>query len=369
MNAKGRNNVNICFLFGGFFNAGGIGRVVSVLVNQLVENEKVGVYCLALGNKKKALQYEVDERVHNDYLFDSAYTMKKAFLEHGVNKLSNYLLSNRIDTLIACGTLYFPLGILAARVTKVKCICWDHTGPNVTSDHPFQKLSRNIGGRYSDINVLLTQKAKIAYDKRYPKSNNVVIYNPIDPNSINPTGDYDLESKKILSVGRLTYQKNYEDMVSIAKEVLTIYKDWTWEIYGTGDQKEKIQQLVEESGVRDRLKLMGTVNDMYSRYKKYAMIVSTSRYEGFPMTLLEACANGLPMISFDIETGPSEIIDEKNGFLIAWDENKNHNMVKAICTLIEDSDKRRKCPEESYHTIGEIIIEKTIKDWIDILDL
>ena len=54
--------------------------------------------------------------------------------------------------------------------------------------------------------------------------------------------------------------------------------------------------------------LMGQVSDLYARYREYSMMVMTSRYEGFPMSLLEGMGNGLPLVSFDINTGPDEII-------------------------------------------------------------
>ena len=90
----------------------------------------------------------------------------------------------------------------------------------------------------------------------------------------------------------------------------------------------------------------GQVTDLYNRYKEYSFMVMTSRYEGFPMTLLEGCGNSLPLVSFDIPTGPDEIIDDgENGFLL--DTEDCDGMVKRIIQLIENLDLRREMSEKS----------------------
>lgn len=356
--------MRVCFLLGGFFSNGGIGRVTSILCNNLAKDGDIELYTLSYANMHMPSLYKLDERIQSDFLFDQRFSMKQAFIKGAIGKVRRYLTDNKIDILIACGSLYFPLAIFSCVGKKTKCICWDHTAPNIVSDHQFQKISRNIGAKYSDYNVVLTKAAKKEYDRKYHRvKETTVIYNPIDSEALQYRKKYKSESKRILSVGRLTYQKNYEDLVIIAKQILEKYPDWSWDIYGDGDLKEKIESLICKENLADKLILKGKVNDMYKRYNEYSFFVMTSRYEGFPMTLLESAANGLPMVSFDIETGPNEIICESNGFLIPWNDEKNAKMIQSIMSLIDNKNLREICSEGSIKVSKQFTLESSISDW------
>lgn len=362
--------MNICFLLAGFYSNGGIGRVTSIITEKLSQNDDYNIFTLCYANQHDTQTYELSPKIKKDYLFDELLTMKKAIMSKGIHKLKTYLLENDIDVLIACGSLYFPISVMACFGSKAKCICWDHTGPNVSTDHQYQRESRWFGAKFSDFNILLTKSAKEYYDLNFGRpEKNIVIYNPIDSKAETFFESYNINSKKILTVGRLAYQKNYEDLVLIASKVLKNNPDWTWDIYGEGESRGKIEKLIDECSIGNQLILKGQVDDIYSRYKDYSFIVMTSRYEGFPMTLLEASANGLPMVSFDIETGPNEIINSQNGFLVPWNENKNDKMVESIEKLIKDENLRRNFSKDSKKISKEFAIDATIKCWNDVFKM
>ena len=92
------------------------------------------------------------------------------------------------------------------------------------------------------------------------------------------------------------------------------------------------------------------------------MIVMTSRYEGFPMTLLEGAANGLPMLSYDILTGPNEIIDNGvNGYLI--DEGNSEEMARKIASLLLNKEKRLEFSKESQKTAKRFDVNSIATEW------
>ena len=358
--------MKVCFLLGNFTSNGGIGRVTSILVNEMVKHQDLEIYTLAYAHSNKPPLYVLDEDVHKDDLFSSPIGMRKAFLKNAVGRLANYIRQNGIEILVACGSLYFPMAVFAARRAKIKCICWDHTGPAVTTDHAFQALSRKIGAKRSDINIVLTKAAKSYYDAKLREpSKNVVMYNPIDAAALAAASDYCGESRKILAVGRLSYQKNFEAMIRVAQRVLTAHPDWTWDVYGEGSLREDLERRIEEAGLSERFFLRGQVNDLYECYSAYSFIVMTSRYEGFPMTLLEASANGLPMVSYDVETGPNEIIkDGENGFLISFDDEVG--MCEAVERLIGDEELRIRLSQSSKATSKQFELSATVDAWFDL---
>ena len=356
--------MNICFLCNGFSTNGGIGRVTSILGDALDRSPEYSVFLCSFYENKTDKYYASFGNVERYELFSEPVTMTKAMLFGGaIRKLRSYLREKKIDVIVACGALYFPIAIQAAKHSGIKTVCWEHISPTVNTDYKFQKQARMYGTRRCDCNVVLTKAALEWYKKNAKYKDIVQIYNPIDP-IFDQVGDisYSLASKKIVSVGRLSYQKNFDRLLDIAKAVLPHNPGWTWDIYGDGEERENLERKIKDLGLQESVFLKGQVTDMYDRYNQYAMYVMTSRYEGFPMVLLEAARCGLPMVSFDIATGPNEIIkDQINGCLI--DKSSNDGMIEAIDKLIEDPELRERMSDESIETSRQFSIDTIIGQW------
>ena len=354
--------MNICFFHAGFSNIGGIERAVSILLNDLSLDEKYNLFSLEYTKIENRRIYDINESVNCVNLFETRISMTSAIMKkHIVRKVRSFLKERNIDVIIACGVLYFPVAILAARHTKTKVVCWEHTNPYITIDYKFQKISRKFGIKHSDKNVVITARALEFYNK-IKKHKNSLIYNPVDKDLVKEVPVYHPDSKKIISVGRLCYAKNYDALIDIAQEVLNHHRDWSWDIYGSGEDFDRLNQKIKSTNIGDRLTLKGGVSDIYQRYNNYSFIVMTSRYEGFPLVLLEASAKGLPMVSFDIETGPSEIIcDGQNGYLIAKEDKKD--FIKKINHLIDDTELRKFMSKNSYECSKKFHVDKITLQW------
>ena len=169
----------------------------------------------------------------------------------------------------------------------------------------------------ADAVVTLRAERRGLLEARYPIRCAAQIPNPIDPRLLAPR-TYRAQSQKILSVGRLCPAKDFERLVAVAARVLPQHPGWTWDIYGEGEERSAIERAIARRGLTGRVRLMGAVRDLYARYPDYALLVMTSRYEGFPMALLEGMACSLPLAAFDVPTGPREIIEDGvNGCLVA----------------------------------------------------
>lgn len=356
--------MNICF-FSEYFNQGGIGRVTSIIMNSLSLNCNYSVFSLTYAKTSDDSIYSISDGIDCSYLLEERVSMKNAIIKKGIiRRLKVYVEENNIDVLIACGDLLFPISIFV-KSKKCKVICWDHTSPFVNTDQQFQKISRILGIYLSTSNVLLTKKAQEVFNN-YPfinKQKNHQIYNPIDP-KLQINGEYNSASKKILSVGRLCYQKNFERLLDIASSVFCNgkYAEWTWDIYGIGPDEEKLLKKRKELGLEGKVCFKGQVPDLYNRYKDYSFMVMTSRYEGFPMTLLEASANSIPMISFDIMTGPNEIIiNGKNGILCS--DESNHEIINAIQSLMESPNVRCEMANQCLNKLEQFSINTITRQW------
>jgi glycosyltransferase involved in cell wall biosynthesis len=90
-------------------------------------------------------------------------------------------------------------------------------------------------------------------------------------------------------------------------------------VFGVGDKAyvEKVQDLIDEWGMTDRIVLKGRSEDMLSILRSSDAFLMTSDYEGMPNALIEAMVVGLPCISTDCRTGPKDMIDDSvNGYLV-----------------------------------------------------
>lgn len=344
---------------------GGIGRVISILSNHMVDNQNLLVHILSFFNTGKNNFYYISDKITQNYLYDERINMKKAIILGGHLKLRRFLIDNKIDVLIVAGALFFPISILACKPTNIKCICWEHSNLK-NNDVFFKRFCRLFAAYRADWIVVLTKRDFESYKKKYGISNICQIYNPIDPNIYKHEHAYKQSAKKIISVGRLCYAKNYEILIQIAKEVFRKIDDWEWHIYGEGELREKLETLIREADLEKRVKLKGQRNNIYELYSEYAFLVMTSRYEGFPMVLIEGLACGLPLVSFDIYTGPSEIIKNgENGYLI--EKNNYREMANKIMKLINDLQMRKKMSDESKDISAKFNVSEIGLKWIDLL--
>ena len=351
---------NICFFLGGFYQNGGIGRITSMIANDLTNEFNVTALCYC--NTKQPNIYTLLPAVKQVYYLESYSNMTKHLVMGGVSRLKRFLVDNEIDVLIACGALFYPISVLACKGINTKCVCWEHSDPEGNSDHRGQSLARKFGIKRSDLNVVLTKRALKVFIEKYGSKNTIQIYNPIDDSLSKYVGKYNSSSHRIISVGRLSYQKNFEAAVEVASRVLKSHPDWKWEIYGKGDEKDKLQLMIDERGLSDKLILCGQVTDLYERYNNYSIMVMTSRYEGFPMSLLEGLGNGLPIISFDIPTGPDEIIDDgSNGFLIKPFEIES--MANKLSFLMDNENIRNEFSCSANNKSKDFSQREIINEW------
>lgn len=124
--------------------------------------------------------------------------------------------------------------------------------------------------------------------------------------------------KVLLAVGRFGPEKQFEGLVRAFASIADRHPEWRLVIAGGGELHLAVTRLAESLGVAERVIVPGPVGNIAEWYQRASAYVLTSRFEGFPNSLLEAMAYGLPVVAFDCKTGPSDMIDHgANGLLIA----------------------------------------------------
>ncbi|MDV3429597.1 MAG: glycosyltransferase [Bacillota bacterium] len=355
---------NICFF--GNFSGGGTEKVTSLIANEITKQKsKYKIYILKKNYPNRSLKFYFSENIAIFTLFKEN---DRNSIIMGIASLRKFLKTNNIDVLINVEAMMGIYSIIATSFMKCKNIIWEHANYFQNQNSRYIKLIRKLELYISDYYIVLTKRDLNNFKKHYtikcPITN---IYNPVE--KVCHKIDYQSNSKIIISVGHIRFIKNFIIIPDIAKIVLKKHPMWTWKIYGVrGDKSyEILYKKIIDYGLQKNVILCGSRSSMDEIYPNASILVLTSLMEGCPMTLLEAKYYKIPCISFDIETGPDEIINDKiNGFLV--EPYSIEKMADKICILIENDNLRKQMSEMAYYNIKDFDINDIKEKWMYILD-
>lgn len=351
----------ICFIGFGLFTIGGCQRVTISLANNLCERYET--HLLSLCEIPNDHGYDVDERV-KVHSFGMSLDIRARQSFKVAPKLIKFLRENDIDILFMAGSLPIPLVSLIKPFVKTKIVFCDHE--NLAGRDKKSVLFRKLACKISDKVVVLTKQTLEDYKKSFGIKDNRIeqIYNSVD---YTPERLSDVTQKKIISVGRISSEKGFDMAVEVAKIVFAKHSDWQWDIYGSGPDFAKIESMIQEKGLDKNLFLKGADSKVRDKYQEYSICVLPSYREGFAVVLLEAKISGLPVVSFDCNAGPNEIInDGVDGYLIPC--YNIEVMAQKICGLIENYELRKKFSEHSCDNIDRFSREVILSKWHELID-
>jgi glycosyltransferase involved in cell wall biosynthesis len=215
--------------------------------------------------------------------------------------------------------------------------------------------------RYDHLVVLTWEE----YDRYWSGWNNVsVIPNPA---RFLPDQPSELSAKRILSVGRLSPEKNYSSLIRAFALVHSLFPDWSLDIFGDGDERYRLLSEIEKYHLNDVVHLPGSTNDVQKEMLSSSLLVCSSKYEGFSMVIIEAMSCGLPVVSYECPCGPKDLIsDGNNGYLVpVGDENA---LADRICRLIENTERRKQMGVAAFETSKYYSLEQIISQWMALFE-
>ncbi|MEV4530264.1 glycosyltransferase family 4 protein [Streptosporangium sp. NPDC049304] len=189
------------------------------------------------------------------------------------------------------------------------------------------------------------------------------------PNAVPPMtgGISELEGKVVVAVGRMTKLKGFHRLIAAWGTVAATHPDWTLRIFGAGPQEDNLRSQIAEAGLQGRVELPGPTSDIGAELEKASIFALSSRHEGFPMTILEAMAKGLAIVSFNSPHGPKEMItDEVDGLLVT--PRTDANLAAALNRVIEDEELRRRLAKGALATAATYDVESVGAMWDALLE-
>lgn len=312
---------------------GGIERALTNLANYFVTQgiDVVFVSCL----KSKAF-YPLDARIkiiEPEFKRKGGPVNKITFYFQLVNFIkANYQLE-KPNVVLSFGDVFNPLVLLALRKENVPVYISDRTSPDYDFKFPTPFLKRWL---YPKSAGFIAQTTRAATYKRKQFEDRLSI--EVIPNAVKEITVIPQKREKIiLYVGRFAWEKAPQYVIEAFAQI-EANKDWQLVMAGSGPMLGDMKALAQALGVAPRVQFLGDVKQVDELYSKASIYVLPSVLEGFPNSLCEAMAAGLPTICFD--TIPYEDIFIKPEMGVVCDELSSQSLAKALEELISDEDYR-----------------------------
>lgn len=241
-----------------------------------------------------------------------------------------------------------------------------------TSYYGFELGQRNLGGFKKIKAKLIGAIAALAesfYTKvvflnqsefdHYKRGNSVIVPNFYDTI---PVSDDRPRRNVAISLGRLSYQKGYDLLMDAWSLLDGAVDGWSLEIYGNGDDRAALEKKLVSMNFRNPVLLMPAIDNVNEKLAESAFYVMSSRYETFPMVLLEAMSNKLPIVSFDCPTGPrSMVIDGQDGILVPGEDIAA--LAGKMLLLMRDPQLCRQMGEMAFKNVKRFNPEAVMGQW------
>lgn len=353
----------IIFFGGDYNNSGGTERVSSLILNRLAsEGYQIILISAQRGDNP---YYPISPNIKIYSLFKS----KTRFLFRWpllIFRLRQILLNERPDYIVGVESMTSLFIVPANLGLPAKLLCWEHFHFNNHNGHYARKIARIIAARYCDDIVTLTQKDLICWKrsiKLKSKIHNIPNPCPFD------LQEFDFSKKNenmVIAVGRLTKVKGFDRLLLAWAEISSYCPEWSLKILGDGEDRETLIAISNRLNISNSVEFISHTSDIQDYYKRASVFCLSSRYEGFPMVLLEAAAFGVPVVSFDCENGPAEILAGTGASLVI--QNDVYGFSQSLLRFIKDSDLRRCVGIAQRNRIKAFAIGNIIEKWIKIFE-
>lgn len=344
-------------LLSGSLCGGGSERFTVTLANRFSKEKSFSVYVITENTKKH--EYPLSEDVRRVCMLKD-----RRLICDAVN-VYKFLVNNHIEVVIGIGIYANLLLCLTNFKLKTKVIICERNDPKHDLLSWKSKVLRKLLYFRSDYYVFQTEEAKNFYPKKI-QHRSFVIHNPV-------RGDLPFKSdvcnKEIVSLARLSAQKNYVMLLRAFKLVYQKHNDYILRIFGEGDEKTKLVELAKKLQIENAVIFEGFCLDAHDRMMDSDIFVLSSDFEGMPNALMEAMAMGFPVVTTDCPAGgPAELIKHgENGLLVKVGDSKD--MAEKISYLIENKEEKYRIAKKSILLRQSHSEEEIIKQWLKILQL
>ncbi len=356
--------MKLLYITNGINGAGGLERVLSIKASYLVDHFGYEVTILVLNDQDKDCFYKFSDKIKTVSIQVAGNPIQ--YLKSYRNGIQRIVKMVDPDIISVCDDGLKGFFIPKILESKRKIIYERHVSKLIeanVNDGFVKRISNKVKwllmeslAKNFEQFIVLTEGNKNEWKSL---KNIQVIPNPL---SFYPDTPSDLESKKVICVGKISYQKGQDLLVKAWEKVTVNHPDWQLELYGKSDDAF----LNTDSLTSKNIFHFPPERNIEAKYLESSIYVMSSRYEGFGMVLIEAMACGLPCVSFDCNYGPSDIIsNRKDGYLVAQEDVDN--LADSILNLIENKQLRKVMGKEGRENVKKYLPQTIVNEWNDLL--
>jgi len=355
--------IKLLYITNGINGSGGLERVLSVKASYLADKMDYEVHILVLNDTHKNPFYTFSEQIKYHSIAVSGNSFQY-FIQYkkGIRTTINTI---KPDVISVCDDglkgMLFP--VLFGK--RIPVIYERHVSKQIEQKGHTSLIKRivlkikynlmNFGGKKFHRFVVLTNGNL----NEWNFNNLQVIPNPLP---FYPKEYSILTNKKVLVVGKQSYQKGYDRLLKIWQKISPKYPDWKLEIYGKLDSSFGFEKILKDYGIEKTASFYPPEKNIQKKYQEASIYLMSSHFEGFGMVLIEAMAYGVPCIAFDCPHGPADIISHnKDGLLI-----KNGNIEsfsKALLKLIGDFELRKQMGINAKENVKRYLPDQILLQW------
>ncbi len=352
--------IKLLYITNGIKGAGGLERVLSIKAGYLAEVLGYEVHILVLNHNGATPFYDFSPKIklHDIAVGGNPLQYIRSY-SRGIKSLVDKI---RPDVISVCddGLKGFFLPMI---LRKPCAMIYERHVSKIVELGPDPGIGKRLA---VNAKFFLMNKLGASFDKfvvltsdntsEWHLKNIMVIPNPL---SFYPAESSALENKIVMAVGKQAYQKGYDRLLHIWKEVSDRNPGWKLHIYGKKDPAQKLPELAAQLGIAESVAFFDPERKIEQKFLSSSIFAFASRFEGFGMVLTEAMACGVPCVSFDCPCGPRDIVrHNEDGYLVP--NGDLHEFAEHLEKLIRNDELRlsfgRKAKENSKRFLPESIM-------------
>jgi GalNAc-alpha-(1->4)-GalNAc-alpha-(1->3)-diNAcBac-PP-undecaprenol alpha-1,4-N-acetyl-D-galactosaminyltransferase len=345
---------------------GGAERVMSIIANYWAARDWQ-ITILSFDDGSEPPFYDLDKRIEYRSLglrYHSGLNLLTLSRNlHQIRSLKKAIVASRPDLIVSFVNTTNIMTLLASWSLRVPTIVCEHVHPAFGG---LGKISRFLQKRLYRRAALVTVQTHSGLsffpaDRGYKT---VVIPNPIALPDAEQSDHSQLftDDRHLLAIGKLIPQKGFDLAIRAFAQVCDTHPEWTLTICGEGDMRGELEDLCRQLRLEDRVYLPGVVKNIDAQLRKADVFVLSSRFEGFPVTLCEAMACGVPVIATDCLSGPREIVHNGQDGLLVVTENVDALAV-GLDLLMSDPVKRQYFSHHAPTVLNRFGVETVMAIW------
>ncbi|MBG0792644.1 glycosyltransferase family 4 protein [Methylocystis sp. H62] len=260
---------------------------------------------------------------------------------------------------------YLPVG-MALVGTGIPMVASEHIGPDHYQTRPFQLALVMLTPFMAQKITVVSEQIKQQYGP-WLRRVMVVAPNPIAaPSTKNEKRAP--RARRVLSVGRLTTQKNHGCLIAAFALIASDFPDWTLRIVGEGELRGALERQIREFGLERRVELPGAISDIWREYRNASFFVSPSTYESFGLATAEALLSGVPAVAFEDCPGTNVLIQNNvDGILVNESRDRTQALSIVLKRLMASPEEVERLSHASVRRLEAYSLPRVLDTWESIL--